>query len=439
MPTSSSTAAVRSTLPAARGVGTGTLRDLWVSTNNGATFTQPSANPPAFMTAGRGRYKAFLLHRYSLALGKDILYFGTGWNNQDNHNGQPQWRAPVAAAALPSPALIASVPVVCPACPSVCADIWASSDEGVSWTMITLHAPFRLRDAAGAEITAAGLIVIAGGQATLPTSEVLNDGPHPTSHLSATTSASPLRLCSVLTLLPCCVRLWSAVWVSADGGYTWGQCVEDANWGDRREPATVFDATESLYVLGGRTGTSGDRLYNDVFRSDFPFSLLRQVQSACSIEIPACGPGLTCWPGAPGTTFTRAGGVTCPTLERCKRGILPSSTGGGGGGGVVPPRLPSSTSAARPKPPPYDPCDDWPIEDPYCPGYVGASTGGGAGASAGMNGWLIGLIVVIGAVLLLGVGWYLWRQRRMKGAQGFEGGHPLMSDMTAPMTTSPSV
>src|SRR6185437_906091 len=32
---------------------------------------------------------------------------------------------------------------------------------------------------------------------------------------------------------------------------------------------------------------------------------------------PACGVGLTCWPGAPGTQVTQAG-VTCPLLEYCR-------------------------------------------------------------------------------------------------------------------------
>jgi N-acetylneuraminic acid mutarotase len=112
------------------------LNDLWTSTNNGGSFSAPSARP-GFM-ASNGRAKAFLLHRRSWQLNKDVLYFGAGWNSQTLMN-----------------------------------DIWASSDDGASWTQVCAAAPFSRRDASSAEITNSGLIVVAGGQAP---NEVVNDG-----------------------------------------------------------------------------------------------------------------------------------------------------------------------------------------------------------------------------------------------------------------------
>ena len=338
------------------GEGTVTLRDLWVSTNNGATFTQPSSTPPPYMTGNRGRTKGFLLHRRSLVLGKDILYFGTGYTNVGQHN-----------------------------------DVWVSSDDGVTWTAVTTRAAFPSRDAAGAEITAAGLMVITGGQTTFPASEVLND-----------------------------------VWVSADGGYTWGECARDAVFSDRREASTVFDATETLYVLAGRQATSSSRLYNDVFRSNISFSNLRQVQAACSVEIPACGAGLTCWPGLSDTKFTTQGGVTCPALERCKRGIFPSSTSA--------PRVMSSSGKKQPA---YDPCDDWPVTDPDCPDYVGPSTGGNGGTSASaVPVWVIAVLIVVGVLGVVGASWYYWRQVKRQQGAGRMMAPGMSSDLTVPMTTS---
>ena len=319
--------------------GTNALRDMWVSTNGGASFTAPTgATAPPFMTGGRGRSGGMLLARYSPALNKDVLWFGGGYNNIAQFN-----------------------------------DVWASSDDGVTWVPVTAAAPFIRRDSGSAEVTAAGLIVLAGGQTSYPSVEVLND-----------------------------------VWVSADGGYTWGLCVNDSSWSDRREVSTVFDADEALYVLGGRSATSNYRVFNDVYRSTIQFSNLRLVQSACSISIPACGPGLTCWPGAPGTSYSHAGGVTCPALEQCKRGILPSSTA---------PARPvvrsssSSTGAAKPKPPPYDPCyDDYPVTDPDCDTYEGSTGGGDSTSSSSLPPWLIALIVILVAVVAL-AGIFMWRSR----------------------------
>ena len=116
------------------------------STNNGTSFMAPTVVVPPFMRLG-GRAKGFLLHRRSPRLARDVLVFGSGWNGTTLFN-----------------------------------DVWASSDEGITWTVICAAAPFDPRDSAGAEITEAGLIIMGGGQVNTYT---MND-----------------------------------LWVSADGGYT---------------------------------------------------------------------------------------------------------------------------------------------------------------------------------------------------------------------------
>ena len=66
-------------------------------------------------------------------------------------------------------------------------DAWASSDAGKTWGQINSNVSYGRRDDANAEITAGGLIVLAGGYAGTRTFERYND-----------------------------------VWLSANGGYTWG-------------------------------------------------------------------------------------------------------------------------------------------------------------------------------------------------------------------------
>jgi len=94
------------------------------------------------------------------------------------------------------------------------------------------------------------------------------------------------------------------VWASLDGGYSWGVCSEDAEFGDRRYPFTLIDAEQTLYVMGGREYTANPRtahLTNDVWRSNFRFDDIDAVASLCHILKPACGKaGMQCIPGSYG-------------------------------------------------------------------------------------------------------------------------------------------
>ena len=159
-------------------------------------------------------------------------------------------------------------------------DVWLSTNQGSSWQRMTDRATFPSRNNVNAELTKAGLIVMTSGKHDHPDGrrEYLND-----------------------------------VWVSADGGYTWGLCVEDAPFGDRRMPATVLDDQGRLLVLGGYDTAQA---YNDVWRSSMSFDSFSAVSAACGVTIPACGPGLTCLPSDP--TFKRIGNnVYCAALRDC--------------------------------------------------------------------------------------------------------------------------
>ena len=87
--------------------------------------------------------------------------------------------------------------------------------------------------------------------------------------------------------------------MSADGGWTWGLCAEDAAYADRRVPSTVLDQDGYLLVMGGfdASGVSS----NDVWRSAVSFNNLRVIAQVCHIQSsPVCGLGLQCLPGMPG-------------------------------------------------------------------------------------------------------------------------------------------
>jgi len=239
----------------------------------------------------------------------------------------------------------------------------------VTWSMVSARAPYAARDALAGEITDAGLIVIAGGQAGGYT---MND-----------------------------------VWVSADGGYTWGACSTEAYRPDRREMSTVLDRSGYLYIIGGRANTAGNaQQFNDVYRSSFSFNDLARVSAACQVNIPACGPGLSCWPGTAGTNITQEG-VTCPAIARCQAARPPSSSTGR--------RSSSSSSSTGKKRPIIDPCDDWP--EPGCWNWIPSSTGLGNGKPSGLGAWAIGGIVVLVVAVVGGLAIFFWRRYRGTAGQ----------------------
>jgi len=148
-------------------------------------------------------------------------------------------------------------------------DVWASSDSGRVWTAVTLSASFGRRDDSNAEITPGGMIVLAGGY-NGGTGEHLND-----------------------------------VWVSANGGYSWGACVIDADWEDRRYLHTVLDDEGYLWVMGGQIEGLGYQ--NDIWKSVISYHDNDDVSQHCGVSIPSCGVGLKCWPGKSETLVSTDG------------------------------------------------------------------------------------------------------------------------------------
>ena len=103
-------------------------------------------------------------------------------------------------------------------------DIWRSVDMGRTWTFVT-NAPWQGRSEFGSVVMPDGSIVIMGGQG----GGLLND-----------------------------------VWRSVDGGRTWTMMPENAAWSPRDRFACVLTAEGSILVMGGWDG--GNK--NDIWRSD---------------------------------------------------------------------------------------------------------------------------------------------------------------------------
>ena len=247
--------------------------DVWMSADKGKTWTQQTAT-----AAFPRRAVHQMLSWNSKTLGKDTLIVFSGWSGTGDYN-----------------------------------DVYASSDQGKQWRVLTAMAPWMSRDDANAEVTSAGLIVLTAGKSERQVNgqtvtEILND-----------------------------------VWVSPDGGYTWGSCLQDASYSDRRYQMTMMDELDFLYVMGGEEGNG--RSLNDVWRSSISFSDLSAVQATCKVTIPPCGAGLNCWPNSPGFRASKRY-VTCDACEAqvvCDGDNCSSS--GGSSGTVVPPVSGLSTGA----------------------------------------------------------------------------------------------
>jgi len=176
-------------------------------------------------------------------------------------------------------------------------DVWASSDDGRNWRQLIANAPWASRDDSNVEVTKLGAIVMTSGKTASNPETIHND-----------------------------------IWVSLDGGYTWGQCLQDAAFSDRRYQMTVLDESDYLYVIGGDIGGNN---VNDVWRSSQSFNDLNTVAAACKVRQPACGPGLNCWPTSPGFIKRAGSPATCTICSSGPgdaTGEFASSSGGSDGG-----------------------------------------------------------------------------------------------------------
>ena len=231
-------------------------------------------------------------------------------------------------------------------------DVWTSADRGRNWRRQTAAAPWSARVAAfgllvKSSTVGADVILLYGGQA---------DDAYKNDVWASTTQGR-----TWVSLPQVSGRSWAPrnfhnselvknglivltagrnsgqsylndLWVSADGGYTWGQCAEDAAYSDRRLPATLVDDAGVLFVMGGYDERG--MYYADVWKTAVSFLNLKTVSGLCGVTIPSCGPGLHCLPGMDG--FTRTGGqVWCDAMAECGGGGERGASSSSGDGGML--------------------------------------------------------------------------------------------------------
>ena len=174
-------------------------------------------------------------------------------------------------------------------------DVWASSDDGRTWSPIAPAAPFWQRSSLGGAVTKDGLIIVTGGFADDSVGSFNRD-------------------------------VANDVWVSANGGYSWGRCVLDAEWEDRFQQAVAVDADGHLIIASGAVGADQQVPQKDVWRSLTSFHDLASVSRLCGVTIPSCGAGLKCWPGADTVVATDGSYVSCSACPTTSSGGAPGST-----------------------------------------------------------------------------------------------------------------
>jgi hypothetical protein len=220
----------------------GVLGDLWKSSDFGISWTDISVNQSLWLP----RQGSEGNHWFSPTFNKDILFHGLGYSSSVHFN-----------------------------------DIWASSDQGASWVVITQSAPFLGRFDTEFRSSTNGILVVSAGDCATNLPGNMND-----------------------------------IWASLDGGYTWGACNLTAGFWPREDHVIMFDKDGYLLLMEGDAPNVATQ--NDVWRSTTSFFNVSGIATVCGLQIPSCGVGLRCWPGAP------VGSPDCPCAPDTP---VPSSTG----------------------------------------------------------------------------------------------------------------
>ena len=164
-------------------------------------------------------------------------------------------------------------------------DVYASSDQGITWWQITARAPFFVRWGHGGIVTKAGVILLFGG--------------------SNTDTGSYRDMYS-----------YRDVWSSFDGGVNWHSCQlpsgdDSARQFIRTEQGVTIDAQGRMLIASGYSYDGAGRrfLYRDVWRTPFNVEDTDTLASMCGgpTVIPKAGVGLRRWrteqPATSGNTF----------------------------------------------------------------------------------------------------------------------------------------
>ena len=150
-------------------------------------------------------------------------------------------------------------------------DVWASSDGGVTWAVITGNAPWNRRWGMSGVVTDNGVMLVIGGTTT-------SDG-YSESYMS-------LR----------------DMWLSLDGGYTWSTCTLPSDHGYvRGQQGAALTMDGRLLLASGYAHQIGAPRtdYTDLWISNISVTNAQRMSEVCGgYALPAAGLGLRVWPGS---------------------------------------------------------------------------------------------------------------------------------------------
>ena len=220
--------------------GSNVTNDVYRSLDFGVTWTRQTPSAPWLP-----RDSPAGVVSYSPTFQASLLYVGTGYYYQSGTVEQAYDNGQSAA------------------------DLWVSSDGGVTWGAVTLQAPFPPRDHSRLLATPQGALLIVQGDMQPP---IIANG---SDEANGGNDFYPNDL-----------------WASLDGGVTWGNCSGTLPVG-RRGIGAVLDPNGFLVVGGG--DVVGPTFFNDVYRSSISFFNPSLIGDACGLSVPTTI-GLTTYP-----------------------------------------------------------------------------------------------------------------------------------------------
>ena len=163
-------------------------------------------------------------------------------------------------------------------------DVWASSDQGITWMQLAANPPFFRRWGHGGIVTKAGVLLVFGGSNT-DTNRYQD------------------------------MYSYRDVWTSFDGGYTWNSCQlpsgdDTARQFIRTEQGVTIDGQGRMIIASGYSydGAGGRFEYQDVWRTPFNVEDTNTLASMCGgpTVIPRAGVGIRRWGNVPLATIANS-------------------------------------------------------------------------------------------------------------------------------------
>jgi PKD repeat protein len=214
----------------------GPLKDVWRSTDDGATWTEVNANaawPARFSHRSVAMPDGSIVLMGGQSSGSDFFNDvwqskdeGTSWTEVNTSAGWPG-RAGFNIVAMPDGSIVLMGGHTSGGSGAPLNDVWRSTDDGVTWTEVNASAGWSARYGQGSVAMPDGSIVLMGGRDTY--GDPLND-----------------------------------VWQSKDDGATWTE-LPTAGWMGRYGVSSVAMPDGSIVLMGGYNDFSYTN-YNDVWR-----------------------------------------------------------------------------------------------------------------------------------------------------------------------------